>query len=341
MQNDIQLGSFVLNQERIMMEDIYDIVIIGGGPGGIGSAIEAEVYDIGKILLIEKTGNHSNTIRKFYKDNKRVDKDWKGQITKLEGNVDFFDGTKESTLDYFDSLLDKEKIDTLFYTEVESIERKEKHFDIVTNNGSFQSKNVVVTIGKMGKPNKPSYKIPPSIKSFVNFNLDKCGENEKILVVGGGNSAAEYAYELAEHNNNVTLVYRKDKFSRLNPENERILYEYNGQELLRLRMDTDIESLENHHGKVKVNFNDGYYTVYDRIIYAIGGTSPVDFLKKCNISIDEEGMPIYNENYETNVKCLYVAGDIAFNSGGSIAIALNHGYYIVNNIIRKRAKQSK
>ena len=320
------------------MEEIYDIVIIGGGPGGIGSAIESEVHGIGKILLIEKTENHSHTIRKFYKDNKRVDKDWKGQITALEGNVEFFDGTKESTLDYFDNLLDSEKINTSFYTEVESIVKSEKYFDITTNRGNYKSKNVVVTIGKMGKPNKPSYKMPPSIKSLINFNLDKCGCNEKILVVGGGNSAAEYAYELAEQNNNVTLVYRKDKFGRLNPENEKIIYQYNGQELLRLRMDTDILSLENHHGKVKVEFNDGYYTIYDRVIYAIGGTSPVDFLKNCNINVDDEGMPIYDDHYETNVPCLYVAGDIAFNSGGSIAMALNHGYHIVNNILRKRGK---
>jgi predicted ATPase len=168
--------------------------------------------------------------------------------------------------------------------------------------------------------------------------LQNIGSNEKILVVGGGNSAAEYAYELAEQNNTVTLVYRKAKFGRLNPENEKIIYQYNGQELLRLRMDTDIESLENHHGKVKVQFNDGYHTIYDRVIYAIGGTSPVDFLKNCNINVDDKGMPIYDDHYETNVPCLYVAGDIAFNSGGSIAMALNHGYHIVNNILRKRGK---
>jgi len=322
------------------MEEIYDIVIIGGGPGGIGTAIESSVHNIGKILLIEKSENHSHTIRKFYKDNKRVDKDWKGQITLLEGNVDFFDGTKESTLDYFDSMLDNEKIDTSFYTEVESIVRGEQYFDITTSNGNFKSKNVVVTIGKMGKPNKPSYKIPPSIKSLISFNLDKCSSHEKVLVVGGGgNSAAEYAYELAEQNNDVTLVYRKESFSRLNPENEKIIREYNGQELLRLRMSTDVESLENHHGKIKANFDDGYHTIYDRVIYAIGGTSPVDFLKNCHINVNDKGMPIYNENYETNVRCLYVAGDIAFNSGGSIAMALNHGYHIVQNIERKRASK--
>ena len=97
-----------------MKDKIYDIVIIGGGPGGIGCAIEASAHKIGNILLIEKTENHSNTIRKFYKDNKRVDKDYKGQVITLQGNVDFFDGTKETTLDYFNDLLDNEKIDSIF-----------------------------------------------------------------------------------------------------------------------------------------------------------------------------------------------------------------------------------
>ncbi|WP_321777679.1 NAD(P)-binding domain-containing protein [Sulfurimonas sp.] len=322
------------------MNIIYDIVIIGGGPGGIGTAIEAAVHGIENILLIDKADNHSNTIRKFYKDNKRVDKDWKGQTMNIEGNIPFMDGTKESTLDFFDQLLDQEKIDTAFRTEVESVVRNEKEdiFIITTPTQSFRSKAVVVTIGKMGKPNKPSYKVPPSIKKYVNYNLDKCSNGEKILVVGGGNSASEYAYELADQKNSVTLVYRKGSFSRLNPENEETLKRYDGQERLRLRMNTDIESLENYEGRIKVNFNDGYFTIYDRIIYAIGGTSPVDFLKKCGINVDEDGKPIYNEHYRTSVSSLYVAGDIAFNTGGSIAAALNHGYHIVNSVMARSGK---
>ena len=323
-----------------MKNKIYDIVIIGGGPGGIGSAIEASAHKIGEILLIEKTDNHSNTIRKFYKDNKRVDKDYKGQVTTLQGNVEFYDGTKETTLDYFNNLLDTEKIDARFNTEVEKIVRNNETdlLEIHTSIGLIQTKNAIVAIGKMGKPNKPDYKIPPSIKAQVNFNLDKCSSNEKILVVGGGNSAAEYAYDLADQNNNVTLVYRKAEFSRLNETNEKLLKKYNGEEKLRLRMSTDIISLENEEDKVKVEFNDGYSVLYDRIIYAIGGTTPVDFLKSCGITVDEDEKPIFDEHHETSAKDIYVAGDIAFKSGGSIAIALNHGYHIVNNILRKRGK---
>lgn len=321
-----------------MQNKIYDIVIIGGGPGGIGTAIEASAHNVGEILLIEKTDNHSNTIRKFYKDNKRVDKDYKGQVTELQGNVDFFDGTKETTLDYFDELLDTEKIDSLFNTEVEKILREDELLHIHTSKGLVKTRNAVIAIGKMGKPNKPSYKIPPSIKAQVNFNLDKCSTKEKILVVGGGNSAAEYAYDLADQNNNVTMVYRKPEFSRLNETNEEILTKYNGEEKLRLRMGTDVESLENESGKVKVNFNDGFSVLYDRVIYAIGGTTPVDFLKACGVEVNENAQPIFDEHNETSAKCVYVAGDIAFKSGGSIAIALNHGYHIVNNILRKRGK---
>lgn len=322
------------------MQTIYDIAIIGGGPGGIGSAVEAAVHGVENILLIDKADNHSSTIRKFYKANKRVDKDWKGQVVDIEGNIPFMDGTKETTLDFFDQLLDYEKIDTSFNTEVENIVKDEKEdlFLITTSTQGFKARAVVITIGKMGKPNKPSYKIPPSLKEFVNFNLDKCNESEKILVVGGGNSAAEYAYELADQNNIVTLVYRRDEFNRLNPQNEDILYQYNGQEKLRLRMNTDIESLENEHGKVKVHFNDGYYTIYDRTIYAIGGTAPIDFLKKIGIEVDEKGKPIYDEHYMTNIPYMYVAGDIAFNTGGSIVTALNHGYHIVNSYLKRNGK---
>ena len=323
-----------------MKDKIYDIVIIGGGPGGVGSAIEASAHNIGEILLIEKTENHSNTIRKFYKDNKRVDKDYKGQVTTLQGNVEFFDGTKETTLDYFNDLLDTEKIDSIFNTEVEKIIRNKQTdlLEIHTSKGIIQTKNTIIAIGKMGKPNKPDYKLPPSIKTQINFNLDKCSSNEKILIVGGGNSAAEYAYDLADLNNNITLVYRKAEFSRLNETNENILKKYAGEERLRLRMNTDIISLENEDGKVRVEFNDGYSVVYDRIIYAIGGTTPVDFLKSCGVEVDEDEQPIFDEHHETSAKDIYVAGDIAFKSGGSIAIALNHGYHIVNNIQRKRGK---
>jgi len=315
------------------MEGIYDLIIIGGGPGGIGAAVEAKVLGLNKVLMIEKTDNHSHTIRKFYKDKKRVDKDWQGQEVELEGNVEFVDGTKESTLDYFDKLLDDEIIDTRFNCAVEKVYKKDDLFYVASGCGEDRAKHVIVSIGRMGKPNKPSYKIPGSLRTQVNFNLDKCSNGETILVVGGGDSAVEYACELSE-TNDVTLNYRRDCLTRPNPTNQEMLLNYAEDEAVVLKLGLDIESLENKSGQIKVHFTDGF-EVYDRIIYAIGGTTPADFLKSCLVTLDDEGEPIFDKNYETETKGMYIAGDIVFNSGGSIAIALNHGHRIVTHILSK------
>jgi thioredoxin reductase (NADPH) len=66
----------VMPQKGIIMEKKYDIAIIGAGPAGIATACEAMIMGIENIILFEKSVNHSDTIRKYFKDNKPVDKDW-------------------------------------------------------------------------------------------------------------------------------------------------------------------------------------------------------------------------------------------------------------------------
>ncbi|MDM5271505.1 NAD(P)-binding domain-containing protein [Sulfurovum sp. zt1-1] len=313
------------------MKNLYDIIIVGGGPGGIASAVEASIFGLEKILFIEKGENHSQTIRQYYKDAKRVDKDWQGQSVDMEGNIEFFDGTKESTLEYFELLLDNENIDTVFNCEVDRVVKENDLFTVTTPQGSFTAKNVIVSIGRMGKPNKPSYKIPPSLKQVVNFNPYECRGREKILVVGGGDSAVEYACQLS-CDNNVTLSYRRESFNRINDINLEMVERYDQEERLRVRYGIDIDSIENEKGKVKVNYNNGFYTIYDRVIYALGGTTPVDFFRKSNMVLDEHDLPVINEKFETSVKGLYIAGDIVYKSGGSIAMAINHAYHILQDI---------
>jgi thioredoxin reductase (NADPH) len=310
---------------------VHDLAIIGAGPAGIGTAIEAYVLGIRNIILLEKDENHNATIRKFYKDNKRVDKDWKGQKVECDGNIYFVDGTKETTLDYFDDLLDHHALELKTHTEVQKILKKDDgSFEVFIAGGSILAKYVVVTIGRMGKPNKPEYKIPPSIKDRVNFTLDKCSQGEKVMVVGGGDSAIEYAVELADVNE-VTICYRRGTFRRANPMNEADITDAIEKGSVRALLNIDIDSLDAEHGKIHVNFNDGSSENFDRIIYAIGGTTPSAFLQSSNIGIDD-GKPVHDENYETNIPGLFVAGDITQESGGSIVLGLNHGYAIAKKI---------
>ncbi|MCV6608108.1 MAG: NAD(P)-binding domain-containing protein, partial [Campylobacterales bacterium] len=322
------MGEYHTNEDGYKFEavDRYDIAIIGGGPAGIAAAVEAILSGIEKVILFEKGDNHSMTIRQYYKDNKRVDKDWKGQKIELDGNVLFTDGTKESTIDLFDKLLDKHTINAQFNSEIEYIKQSaplEVPFEIKTVKGDlFYATNVILAIGNMGKPNKPAYKIPPSIKKHVGHNLDHCAKNEDVLVVGGGDSAVEYAYYLAD-TNRVTLTYRRDSFTRANVQNMKILTEYVENNKIHLKIGIDIREIESKGGRILVHYTDGWQISYDKIVYAIGGVAPKDFLNKCGVETNEKGFPTLDKNYQTTTYGLYVAGDLAVRVGGSIAAGLN------------------
>lgn len=314
---------------------IYNIAIIGGGPGGIAAAVESVVLGIDNVVLLEKGESHSTTIRQFYKDNKRVDKDYKGQKVDLNGSIYFVDGTKESTLDMFDKILSNHNIDVRFKNDVDNITKDGDNFRVrTTSGGEIVARFVVISIGKMGVPNKPSYPIPQEIKNRVFFNANSIEQGEKVLIVGGGNSAVEYAYFIAEKNN-ATLNYRRSEFSRINDTNKDMLNKSIESEKLKTRLGIDIVSLESEDGLPKVNFTDGSSEVFDKIVYAIGGAAPIDFLKKCNLDLDEYGVPIVNEFCESSIKNVFVTGDLLFKSGGSIATALNDGFNVVTEIYKR------
>jgi len=316
------------------MENIYELAIIGAGPAGIATAIESYALGMRGIVLLEKDENHNATIRKFYKDNKRVDVDWKGQKVELDGSIYFVDGTKESTLDFFDQLLDNEAMTLRTHCEVQKIQKEKDGFEISVAGGVIKARHVVVTIGRMGKPNKPEYKIPPSIKSQVHFTLDACSLGEKIMVIGGGDSAIEYAVELCDKNE-VSICYRRNSFERANPTNQNDISKAIENGCVHALLNTEITELESEGGFVKVVFKDGSSALFDRLVYAIGGTTPSGFLRSSGIR-EEDGKPVHDENYETNIEGLFVAGDITQESGGSIALGLNHGFAIANYIIKSQ-----
>ena len=317
------------------MNTIYDVIVIGCGPAGMSAALEARAKNL-SVLVLEKGESHNMSIRKFYKEGKRVDRDYKGQVVELKGELDFQDGNRESTLEFFDTLL--KPINVEYQSDVESVSQSEGVFSVNTSdNRSFKARFVIIGIGKMGQPNKPSYAIPPSIRKSVNFNANDARGEEKILVVGGGNSAVEYAIDLAQNTQggSVTLNYRRKEFTRINDINAKELESALSNGRLMGRFGIDIIELNDEDGKVAVKFSDESKEVFDRVIYAIGGATPVDFLKKCGIKTDEKGVPLVSQTLESSVKNLFVAGDIALKSGGSIALAIKHSYDIMNEIAKR------
>lgn len=323
------------------MNEIYDVAIVGAGPAGISAAIEAKLLGL-SVVLLEKDAQTSNTIRKFYKAGKRVDKDYKGQIVDFRGHISYGDGNRETTLEFFDELLQKHEISPIFGSTVEKItpDPKTGVFSLINSkNDTFFARFCVIAIGKMGQPNKPDYKIPSSILRKISYNINDIAPGENVLVVGGGNSAAEYAIALHEITP-TTLTHRRDSFPNVNEINLADLAraEKSGMKIL---LNISIESVleaDPEHGekKVAVNFSDGSVRVFDRVVYAIGGTVPLDFLKRCEISLNENKLPIVND-FESSVKNIFVIGDILSKSGSSIGIGVNQGFDVAQ-IIAARSR---
>lgn len=315
------------------MENIYDIAIIGAGPGGIAASIEANKAGIAKVVLFEKSNEHSSTIRKFYKDGKRVDKDYKGQIVDLRGSIPFKDTDKEGYLAMFDELLKENNIEPKYSTDIEKVVKKDGYFEISsTNNEVFHARFVIIAIGKMGQPNKPDYKIPPTLLKKVAYNANGINPGEKVLVVGGGNSAVEYAIALADETD-TTLNYRRTEFNRINEINAKGL-EAAFASKLKKKLGVNIERLEDNNGQIEVFYDDSTSEVFDRVVYAIGGAVPLDFLKKCGLDLDEAGLPI-TKDFESSVEGIFVIGDILSKNGASVATALNQALDAINKIKTK------
>lgn len=319
------------------MREIYDLIIIGAGPCGIACAAEAKKAGIKRVLLLEKGTENCQTIRTYYKDGKRVDKEYRGFESENLGNFDFIPGDKENTLAFFCELIKQSDCELDFRHEVGRIAvGKDGVLEAHSSTHLFRAKKIIVAIGKMGKPNKPVYEIPYNIAANVNFNTAKCSSGEKILVVGGGNSAIEYALALSE-NNDVSISYRQDSFTRLNEQNLADITEAGKNGKVKLKMGNHIASLEkSENDDIKVTFRSGEVAYFDRLIYAIGGVLPVDFLHNSHIAVDDKNVPIIDENYQTNIKNLYLAGDLITKNGASIVVAMNDAYKIISHIAKAK-----
>ncbi len=200
-------------------------------------------------------------------------------------------------------------------------------FRVESSKGAYDSRVLAVGIGIFGRPNKPKeYRFPPTLKGRLLFDITSQSiENEDVLVVGGGDTAAEYVEHLHKQNNHVTLSYRGTEFTRLNEHNHATLLEMEQRGEVRILRGSNITQVEDDAGRPCLLYKEERYaaTTFDRVVYALGGTTPINFLRMLGIKIDEEG-PIFNENGETDVPGLFLIGDLVVGkTGGSVITAFN------------------
>ena len=308
---------------------MYEMIIIGAGPAGISMAAEARGVGINadKILILEKGDAHSWAIRKFYPASKPVLANYKGIKAVCTGVLCLTDMTKEETLTYIDRVIEQCELQVHYKEAVTGIRPLDGGgFVVETNVGSYKTLRSIIAIGILDKPNKPEYKLPPTLNKRIHYDITTVAlKGEDCLVVGGGDTASEYCQFLVQQGNRVTLSYRRQEFARLNVVNLESLLALEAREQVRVLRGSNIIGLEDDGGRPRAAFQETEHPAqtFDRIIYALGGTTPLNFLKAIGIKFEGE-VPVLTEGYETSLPGLYLIGDLsAGKKGGSINLAFN------------------
>src|SRR5678815_4926315 len=111
-------------------------------------------------------------------------------------------------------------------------------------------------------------------------------QNEDVLVVGGGDTAAEYVQYLRPQGNRVALSYRKADFTRLNQQNHDALLAMEERTEVEILRSSTIKEITDETGRPRITFNEPEHSarVFDRVIFALGGTTPSNFLHTLGIA---------------------------------------------------------
>ena len=313
-----------------MSEDagLLDLVIVGAGPAGIALGAEAVAAGIppARVLILERGEAHSFSIRKFYPESKLVTANYKGFAAVCTGVLCLTDASKGETLTYLDRAIQDNGLVVRYGEAVSAIRPRAGFFLVETAAAVYRSKTCAVAIGILGRPQKPDWPIPHSLKARITYDITSVPlQNIDVLVVGGGDSASEYAQYLVQEDCRVVLSYRGSSFHRMNDINRTSLASLEEQGRVLVLAGTSVARVESDGGRPRVHFTGDRPKpeTFDHVVLALGGTTPENFLK--TIGIDFDGRtPILREGYETSIPGLFLVGDLtAGKTGGSIISAFN------------------
>ncbi|MDP1808486.1 MAG: thioredoxin-disulfide reductase [Actinomycetota bacterium] len=177
-----------------MADKTYDLIIIGGGPGGLTAAIYALRAKL-DLLLIEKTGIG-------------------GQIA-LSDVVENYPGTAPiSGVELMAKFEEQAKAFGLEieYTEVQGVRDGGDHRVVSTTAGELRTKAVIIASGA-----KPRRLDVPGEVEYTGRGVSYCAtcdgfffRGKDVVVVGGGDTAVKEALFLAKMVNKIELVHRRD-----------------------------------------------------------------------------------------------------------------------------------
>ena len=201
--------------------DLYDLIIIGGGPAGVAAGVYAARKRLKTLLITPEWGGQSIVSEGI--------ENWIGTV-KVSG-TDFAKMLKEHLLAYASNIVEVKEGETV--QDIELLPRGtlgrlvnspmsnspmsdigEGKLVVITNKAEYQTKTVLVTTGS----SRRKLEIPGA-KEFDNKGLTYCAScdgplfaDQDVIVIGGGNAAFETSAQLLAYCKSITLLNRSLQF---------------------------------------------------------------------------------------------------------------------------------
>ena len=292
------------------MEKIYDMIIVGGGPGGYTAALYAVRAGL-DVLLIERLSAG-------------------GQMN-LTGQIDNYPGFPEG-VDGFQLSYNMQQQAERFgaktkYAEVLELQLEGEQKSVRTNEGTYLAKTVVISSGAGPRPLGVARE-----KELIGRGVGYCApcdgmfsRGKRVVVVGGGNSAVAEALYLSRIAKEVILVHRRDTLRAtqiyLKPlqeaANVRILWNSEVEELLGDEVLSEVKVRNLKTGEVQLLEAQGLFVSI--------GRKPATGLVKDQLTLDGAGYIMAGEDTKTNIPGVYAVGDVRTKELRQIVTAVADG----------------
>lgn len=324
-----------------------EVAIVGGGPIGLELAAALQEVSVEYVLLeAQQIGHTISTWPRhthFYSTAERI------AIAGVP--IPFADHdriTGEQYLAYLRAVIRQFNLRINAYERVVTIERADEAFELTTEartgERTYQASHVVLAIGDMGKVNK--LEIPGEELPHVTHHLDDPHRyfGQRLLVVGGGNSALEFAARCWRTGAEVTLSYRRAQFNPLFVKSALM------EDFRTLTREEKIEFLPRtapveigpHYVTLAPTREgeriDGKQTQHraDFVLVCTGYQADLGLLEQAGVALDRLGrVPRFDpETMETNVPRLYVAGTAANGDRARHQLFIETTHHHVTKIVR-------
>ena len=298
-----------------MEQRIYDMVIIGGGPGGYTAALYAARAGL-NVVVLEKLSPGGQMALTTQVDNfpgvdAGIDGYTLGEI--MQRNAESFGAVTE-------------------LAEVQSVDFSSDPKKIETNEGTFYGKTVVYAAGagprELGLPNE---------KALTGRSVNYCAscdgmfyKGKTVVVVGGGNSAVEDALLLSRVAKKVIVVHRRDTL-RATKVYHKPLMEAENVEFFWNSAVTQLPENGKLTGIVVQNLLTGEETTVecDGVFISIG-RKPATALVDGQVELDKSGYILADETTRTSRPGVFAVGDVRTKAVRQIVTAASDGAVAVH-----------